>query len=150
MFPQGRDRKAALQAQEDASRSICQMSLPVLNDRRIQIQKDWQRKLKDRRKEVRTIRRAQGREREREEKRLKRRQEKEEAETERRVEKERERMAMEERVKELAPKIQAMEAIWNRLCSVARASTCEDVITYWRGDSKCVHSTEETAMEWQI
>ena len=123
------------------------MPLLVLSDCLDQIQKDWQRKLKDRRKEVRTIRRAQGRERERDEKRLKRRQEREEAETERRVQKERERTAMEERVKELAPKIQAMEAIWNRLCSVARASTCGDVIAFWRGEFECGYSTEETAME---
>jgi hypothetical protein len=33
----------------------------------------------------------------------------------------------------LAPKVEAMEASWNRIRTISGAETAEDVITYWEG-----------------
>lgn len=75
-------------------------------------------------------------ERDREEKRLRRRQEKEEAETALRNKKAHEQRELEKKVKALAPKIESMEAMWSRLCSVSRAATCDEIVAFWKGRSK--------------
>lgn len=99
----------------------------------IQIEKDWQRKLKDRRKEVRSIRRVQMKEKEREQKRWKKKIEREAIEKEEQSRKEIERKALEEEVRSMAPKIEWMETKWNRLCSASRASCIDKIIAFWEG-----------------
>jgi hypothetical protein len=42
-----------------------------------------------------------------------------------------ERDAYELRVAALAPKVEAMEASWNRISSISGAQTSEEVIAYW-------------------
>jgi len=36
-------------------------------------------------------------------------------------------------VQSLAPKVEAMEASWNRIRTISGAETAEDVIMYWEG-----------------
>lgn len=44
-----------------------------------------------------------------------------------------ERDAYELKVAALAPKVEAMEASWNRIGTISGAQTSEDVIAYWEG-----------------
>lgn len=42
------------------------------------------------------------------------------------------------RVAALAPKVEAMEASWNRIRTISGADTPDDVIAYWEGEHPCV------------
>lgn len=94
---------------------------------------DWQKKLRERRREVRELKKRQQKQREREmklrEKQLEKERQEKEAELKRKMEQE----AYEMRVQALAPKVEAMEASWNRIRTISGADTPEEVIAYWEG-----------------
>lgn len=94
---------------------------------------DWQKKLKDRRKEVRDLKKRQNKEREKEARKRKKQQEREKAEKEMQAKLQMEREAYDMQIQALAPKIEAMEASWNRLRTISGADTPADVIGYWEG-----------------
>eukprot|EP00210_Caulerpa_lentillifera_P001875 g1804.t1 len=113
---------------EEAEKKLCR-----LRKMNRQVQSDWQRKLKDRRKEVRGIGRRQVKEKEKEAKKTKRQHEKEQIELEQREKTQEEERAMEERMKALVPRIEALENTWNKLCSVSGADSVDGIISYWQG-----------------
>lgn len=94
---------------------------------------DWQKKLRERRREVRELKKRQQKQRERElklrEKQMERERQEKEAEMKRKLEQEQYEM----RVQALAPKVEAMEASWNRIRTISGADSPEDVIAYWEG-----------------
>lgn len=98
-----------------------------------QARRDWEKKLKDRRKEVRNLKKRQSKEREKEQRRQKRILDKEKAEKELQAKMQMEREAYDMQIQALQPKIEAMEASWNRLRTISGADTPDDVIAYWEG-----------------
>ena len=73
--------------------------------------------------------------------RQRRKQEREEAEMQLQVKRDLEQKAMQEKVRSLAPKIESMEAAWSRLCSVARASSCDEIVAFWNGRAQRISTT---------
>lgn len=94
---------------------------------------DWQRKLRERRREVRELKKRQQKDREKEVRRREKQLEKERAEREAGAKIRMEQEAYELQIQSLAPKIEAMEASWNRLRTISGAETPNDVIAFWEG-----------------
>ncbi len=92
--------------------------------------------------QVRELKRRQQRDREKELRRRESSIEKEKAEREASARLKMEKDAYELQVAALAPKIQAMEASWNRLRAITGADTPDGVIDYWTGgvgSAMCEH-----------
>jgi chromosome segregation ATPase len=94
---------------------------------------DWQKKLRERRREVRELKKRQQKQVEKERRARERAAEKERAEREAAAKLKAEHDAYEVKVAALAPKVEAMEASWNRIRTISGAETAEDVIAYWEG-----------------
>ncbi|GMH32341.1 hypothetical protein BSKO_00175 [Bryopsis sp. KO-2023] len=117
-----------LAAKEEGEKQLSKMRKIYDEARR-----DWQKKLKDRRKEVRDLKKRQAKEREKDARKRKKQQEREKSEKEMQAKIQMEREAYEMQIQALAPKIEAMEASWNRLRTISGADTPTDVIAYWEG-----------------
>mmetsp|Transcript_26138 Transcript_26138/g.62178 ORF Transcript_26138/g.62178 Transcript_26138/m.62178 type:complete len:855 (+) Transcript_26138:308-2872(+) len=113
-------------AREESEKKLAQMKAQYQQGK-----SDWDRKLSLRKKEVAELRRRQQREKEKED--HKRAKEREKEERERRVQAAQQMQleAYEMQCAALAPKIEAMEASWNRLRSISGAQTTEEVINYF-------------------
>ena len=83
--------------------------------------------------QVRELKKRQQQEHEKEVKRRERALEKERTEKEAAAKVKMEAEAYHMQVQALAPKIESMEAAWNRLRTISGADTPEDVIAYWEG-----------------
>eukprot|EP00775_Hariotina_reticulata_P005882 gene5882-6123_t len=94
---------------------------------------DWMRKIRERRAEVRELKKRQQKEREKEVKRREKQLEKEKAERAAQAKLKMEQEAYQLQVAALAPKIEAMEASWNRLRAISGAETPDQVVEYWQG-----------------
>ncbi|KAF8062960.1 hypothetical protein HT031_003799 [Scenedesmus sp. PABB004] len=94
---------------------------------------DWTRKIRERRAEVRELKRRQQKEREREVKARERALDKEKAERAAAARLKMEQEAYQLQVAALAPKIEALEASWNRLRAISGADTPGEVVEYWQG-----------------
>ncbi|GAX81127.1 hypothetical protein CEUSTIGMA_g8561.t1 [Chlamydomonas eustigma] len=115
-------------AKEHAERDLAKMRRMLEETR-----SDWQKKLRERRREVRDLKKRQQKAQERERKLRERQLEKERVEKEAMLKAKAERDAYELKVAALAPKVDAMEASWNRIRTISGAETSEDVIAYWQG-----------------
>lgn len=113
---------------EMAERELAKMKR-MLEETRI----DWQKKLRERRREVRELKKRQQKQQERERKLREKQLEKERQERELQMKLKAEHDAYEQKVAALAPKVEAMEASWNRIRTISGAETADDVITYWEG-----------------
>eukprot|EP00798_Chlamydomonas_sp_ICE-L_P004200 gene4200-14305_t len=82
---------------------------------------------------VRELKKRQQKQQERERKLREKQLEKERQEKEASLKLKAEHDAYELKVQALAPKVQAMEASWNRIRATSGAETAEDVIAYWEG-----------------
>ncbi|KAF6261763.1 hypothetical protein COO60DRAFT_1636588 [Scenedesmus sp. NREL 46B-D3] len=94
---------------------------------------DWMRKIRERRGEVRELKKRQQKEREKEVKRREKQLDKEKAERATQAKLKMEQEAYQLQVAALAPKIEAMEASWNRLRAISGAETPNEVVEYWQG-----------------
>mmetsp|Transcript_13769 Transcript_13769/g.29648 ORF Transcript_13769/g.29648 Transcript_13769/m.29648 type:complete len:722 (-) Transcript_13769:508-2673(-) len=115
-------------AKELGERDLAKMKR-MLEETRI----DWQKKLRERRREVRELKKRQQKQQERERKLREKQLEKERQEREQQLKLKAEHDAYELKVAALAPKVEAMEASWNRIRTISGAETSEDVIAYWEG-----------------
>ncbi|GFH08253.1 outer dynein arm-docking complex subunit 1, partial [Haematococcus lacustris] len=113
---------------ETAERELAKLRL-MLEETRI----DWQKKLRERRREVRELKKRQQKQMERERKLREKVLEKERMEKEAASKLKAEHDAYEQKVAALAPKVEAMEASWNRIRTISGAESAEDVIQYWQG-----------------
>ena len=113
-------------AKEESEKKLAQMRAQYQQGKM-----DWERKLTLRKKEVVELKKRQEREKEKEERKLTKLREKEEKERRVQAEQEMQMEAYELQCAALAPKIEAMEASWNRLRSISGAQTTEDVIGYF-------------------
>lgn len=113
---------------EGAERELAKLRR-VLDETRM----DWQKKLRERRREVRALKKRQQKELERERRLREKQIEKERSEKEAAAKLKAEHDAYEVKVALLAPKVEAMEASWNRIRTISGAESAEDVITYWEG-----------------
>lgn len=84
--------------------------------------------------QVRELKKRQQKDRDKDVKRREKMVVKERAERESQAKLKMEQEAYELQVAALAPKIEAMEASWNRLRTVSGAETPEDVIDFWEGE----------------
>lgn len=80
------------------------------------------------------MKKRQAKEREKEAIKQRKQCDKEAAEQDLRAKIQKEQMAYDEQIQALVPKIEAMEASWNRLRTISGADTPADVIGYWEGD----------------
>lgn len=85
--------------------------------------------------QVRELKKRQQKEREKEVKRREKQLEKEKTERAAQAKLKMEQEAYQLQVAALAPKIEAMEASWNRLRAISGAETPNEVIEYWQGDA---------------
>ena len=113
-------------AKEESEKKLAQMRAQYQQGKM-----DWERKLTLRKKEVVELKKRQEREKEKEERKTTKLREKEEKERRIQAEQEMQMEAYELQCAALAPKIEAMEASWNRLRSISGAQTTEDVIGYF-------------------
>lgn len=113
-------------AKEESEKKLAQMKSQYQQGKL-----DWDRKLTLRKKEVLELRKRQEREKAKEERRLAKKHEKEERERRIQATQEMQMEAYELQCAALAPKIEAMEASWNRLRSISGAQTTEEVIGYF-------------------
>lgn len=113
-------------AKEESEKKLAQMKAQYQQGKH-----DWERKLSQRKKEVAELRRRQERENEKEERKMTKVREKEERERKVAATQEMQLEAYELQCAALAPKIEAMEASWNRLRSISGAQTTEEVIDYF-------------------
>jgi len=116
-----------------AAREVAEKDLAKMRRMLEETRSDWQKKLRERRREVRELKKRQQKHQERERKAREKQLEKERLEKESALRTKAERDAYELRVAALAPKVEAMEASWNRISTISGAQTSEDVITYWEG-----------------
>ncbi|WIA19827.1 hypothetical protein OEZ85_005735 [Tetradesmus obliquus] len=111
---------------------------------------DWMRKIRERRAEVRELKKRQQKEREKDVKRRGKQLEKEKAERAAQAKLKMEQEAYNLQVAALAPKIEAMEASWNRLRAISGAETPNEVVDYWQGlKSKEQHMRDLVALAEQ-
>ncbi|KAK9808645.1 hypothetical protein WJX72_001158 [[Myrmecia] bisecta] len=125
-------------AKEDAERDLAHLKQMCTESK-----KDWARKLKDRRREVRDMERRQNKEKDREERKKVKAMERERIEKERQAKAKMEEEAYDMQLQALQPKLEAMEASWYRLHTISGADTPEEVIAYWEG----LRSKEENMRE---
>eukprot|EP00879_Flechtneria_rotunda_P017327 GHRR01018151.1.p1 GENE.GHRR01018151.1~~GHRR01018151.1.p1 ORF type:complete len:898 (+),score=438.17 GHRR01018151.1:161-2854(+) len=114
-------------AKEQAEKELAKVKQQVEEAR-----SDWMRKIRERRAEVRELKKRQQKEREKEVKRREKQLEKEKADRAAQAKLKMEQEAFELQVAALAPKIEAMEASWNRLRAISGAETPNEVIEYWQ------------------
>eukprot|EP00798_Chlamydomonas_sp_ICE-L_P014198 gene14198-20168_t len=107
-----------------ANKEAVERQLATLKKMVDEIRLDWQKKLRERHRE---LKKRQMKEQERERKIRERKFEKERQEKEASLKLKAEHDAYELKVQALAPKVEAMEASWNRI------RTMSDVIAYWEG-----------------
>jgi len=113
-------------AKEESEKKLAQMKAQYQQGK-----EDWDRKLALRKKEVVELRKRQEREKEKEERKAAKLREKEDRERRIQATQEMQMEAYEMQCAALAPKIEAMEASWNRLRSISGAQTTEEVIGYF-------------------
>ncbi|KAG1673703.1 hypothetical protein FOA52_010572 [Chlamydomonas sp. UWO 241] len=116
-----------------AAREVAEKDLAKMRRMLEETRSDWQKKLRERRREVRELKKRQQKQAERERKAREKTLEKERLEKESQLKTKAERDAYELRVAALAPKVEAMEASWNRISTISGAQEAEDVIAYWEG-----------------
>lgn len=88
--------------------------------------------------QVRELKKRQQKQLERERKLREKHIEKERQEKEMLAKLKMEQDAYEMKVAALAPKVEAMEASWNRIRTISGADTPDDVIAYWEGERQLV------------
>jgi hypothetical protein len=116
-----------------ASREVAERDLAKMKRMIEETRSDWQKKLRERRQEVRELKKRQQKQQERERKQREKALEKERQEKEAALKTKAERDAYELKVAALAPKVEQMEASWNRVSTISGAQTSEEVIAYWEG-----------------
>ncbi len=84
--------------------------------------------------QVRELKKRQQKQLERERKVREKQLERERQERELQTKLKMEQDAYEARVAALAPKVEAMEASWNRIRTISGADTPEEVLAYWEGE----------------
>eukprot|EP00877_Chromochloris_zofingiensis_P014096 jgi/Chrzof1/8940/Cz03g30020.t1 len=116
-----------------AAKELAEKELAKVRRQVEEARQDWMKKIRERRGEVRELKKRQQKDRDKDVKRREKMVVKERAERESQAKLKMEQEAYELQVAALAPKIEAMEASWNRLRTVSGAETPEDVIDFWEG-----------------
>ncbi|MEW5300191.1 MAG: hypothetical protein WDW36_003138 [Sanguina aurantia] len=116
-----------------AARELGERELSRMKRQQEETRSDWHKKLRERRREVRELKKRQQKQLERDRKAREKQVERERVEREVAMKLRVEQDQFEERVAKLAPKVEAMEASWNRIRTISGADSPDEVIAYWQG-----------------